>query len=74
MTDDIDQTTREVVKMNEEIAAALRALVADGIVEKADFGNFLGLGVPPDIAKLLGDGPARSPRLRLTLQISAAAD
>jgi hypothetical protein len=58
MADDIDQTTREVMKMNEEIVAALRALVADGIVEKADFGKFLGLAVPPDIAKLLGDGPA----------------
>jgi hypothetical protein len=58
MADDIDQTTRDVMKMNEEIVAALRALVADGILEKADFGKVLGLGVPPDIANLLGDGPA----------------
>ncbi len=58
MTDDIDQTTRDVAKMQEEITAALRALVADGILEKADFGKFFGIGVPPDISELLGDGPA----------------
>ncbi len=58
MADDIDQTTRDVMKMNDEIVTALRALVANGIVQKSEFGRFLGLGVPPDIATMLGDGPA----------------
>jgi hypothetical protein len=58
MADDIDQTTRDVAKMHDEIATALRALVANGILEKADFGKFLGIGVPPDISELLGDEPA----------------
>ncbi len=58
MADDIDQTTREVAKMHEEIVAALRALVADGILAKDEFGKLFGMGVPPDIAKMLGDRPA----------------
>jgi len=58
MAEDIDQTTRDVAKMHEEIVAALRALVANGILAKDEFGKFFGLGVPPDIAKMLGDGPA----------------
>ena len=44
MADDIDQTTRDVTKMHEEIVAALRVLVSDGILKKEDFGNFFGFG------------------------------
>ncbi len=58
MADDIDQTTRDVMTMNEEIVAALRVLVSDGILKKEEFGEFFGLGVPPDIANMLGGGPA----------------
>jgi hypothetical protein len=58
LADDLDQTTRDVAKMHEEITAALRALVADGILEKREFAKFLGYGVPPNINALLGDGKA----------------
>jgi hypothetical protein len=53
--DDLDQTTRDMMKMHDEITAALRSLVTDGIIPRDDFGNFFGLGVPPEIAAMLGD-------------------
>jgi hypothetical protein len=55
---DIDQTTRDVMKLNQEIADALRLLVANGILSRDDFGFVFGFGVPPDIRTLLGDGQA----------------
>jgi hypothetical protein len=58
MADDIDQTTRDVAKMHEEIATTIRALVRDGIVSLDDFGVFFGMGVPPEISALLGNGRA----------------
>ena len=54
-SDDIDQTTRDAMQLHAEIAEALRALVADGILSSGDFGVFFGMGVPPDVAALLGD-------------------
>jgi hypothetical protein len=55
ISDDLDQTTREVGKMHSEITAAFRGLIADGIIDPGDFGVFLGLGIPPDIAAMIGD-------------------
>jgi hypothetical protein len=56
--DDIDQTTREVARRHEEITAALRALVTDGILAPEEFAVFLGYGIPTDIRALLGDARA----------------
>lgn len=54
----IDQTTRDVARMNGEIVTAVRVLVADGIIAPEDFGVFFGFGIPPDIRAILGDGKA----------------
>jgi hypothetical protein len=55
ITEGIDQTMREVAKMHEEIAAALRVLIADGIIEPEDFGRFFGIGIPADVARMIAD-------------------
>jgi hypothetical protein len=54
-TSDLRQTTRDLAEMDEKITAAFRALIADGIIDPDDFGVFFGLGIPPDIGKLIGD-------------------
>jgi hypothetical protein len=54
LSDDLDQTTREVAKMHEDITAAFRTLIADGIIDPADFGKFLGMGIPTDIRSMIG--------------------
>ncbi len=51
---DLRQTTQELARLDEEIVAALRGLVADGIVDPDAFGVFFGLGIPPDIARMIG--------------------
>jgi hypothetical protein len=55
VTNDLRQTTRELGRMHGEIVAAFRRLIADGIIKADYFGVFFGLGIPPDIAKLIGD-------------------
>ena len=55
VSDDLDQTTREIGKMHDDITAAFRSLIADGIVDPADFAVFLGMGIPSDIAAMIGD-------------------
>lgn len=55
VTDDLRQTTREMARMHEDIVAAFRRLIADGIIDPDAFGVFFGLGIPPDIAKLIGE-------------------
>jgi hypothetical protein len=55
ITDDLDQTTREVVKIHADILATFHALIADGIIEPEDFGKFFGLGIPPDVGRMIGD-------------------
>lgn len=55
VSDDLDQTTREIGKMHDEITAAFHSLIADGIVDSADFAVFLGMGIPSDIAAMIGD-------------------
>jgi len=55
VTDDLRQTTGEMARMHEEILGAFRVLIADGIVDPDDFGVFLGLGIPSDIEKMIGD-------------------
>ena len=54
LSDDLDQTTREVAKMHEDIVASFRSLVADGIILPAHFAKFLGLGIPTEIGKMIG--------------------
>jgi hypothetical protein len=54
LSDDLDQTTREVGKMHEDITAAFRSLIEDGIVDTADFAAFLGMGIPSDIGAMIG--------------------
>jgi hypothetical protein len=54
LSDDLDQTTREVMQMHEEIVAAFRKLIADGIIRPDAFGVFLGVGIPPDIENMIG--------------------
>ncbi len=44
--------------MHEDIAAAFRSLVSDGIISRDDFGVFFGFGIPPDIRAMLGDARA----------------
>jgi hypothetical protein len=47
--------------MHEEIIAAFRALITDGIIDADDFGVFFGLGIPPDIGAMIGDArPVRN--------------
>lgn len=55
ISDDLDQTTREVSKMHDDIVAALRSLIRDGIIEPADFGKFLGFGIPYEIRAMIGN-------------------
>jgi hypothetical protein len=55
VSDDLDQTTREIGDMHDEITLAFRSLIADGIVDPADFAAFLGMGIPSDIAAMIGD-------------------
>lgn len=52
------QTTQEVADMHAEIVTAFRRLIADGIIDPNDFGVFFGLGIPPDIAEMIGDARA----------------
>ena len=74
LADDLDQTTRDVAKMHEEITAALRALVADGILEKSRIREVPGLRRAPRHQRAPRRRQGRPPRLRMTLQISAAPD
>jgi hypothetical protein len=55
ITDDLDQTTREVAMMHDDIVAALRSLVADGIISADDFSVFFGFGIPTEVRKMIGD-------------------
>ncbi len=54
LTDDLRTSTLEMARMHEEITAAFRALIADGIIRPDDFGVFFGLGIHPEVAKLIG--------------------
>jgi hypothetical protein len=62
ITDDLRQTTHEVAEMHEEIVTAFRGLIADGIIDPDDFGKFFGLGIPPEIAKMIGGARAQRNR------------
>jgi hypothetical protein len=53
--DDLRQTTHDLARINEEIVLAFRRLIDDGIVDPDDFGVFFGLGIPPDIARMIGN-------------------
>jgi hypothetical protein len=55
ITDDLDQTTREVATMHDDIVAAFRSLIADGIISTDDFSAFFGFGIPSEIRKMIGD-------------------
>jgi len=55
ITDDLDQTTREVAAMHDDIVAAFRSLLADGIISSDDFSAFFGFGIPIEIARMIGD-------------------
>ncbi len=55
IADDIRQTTHEMAEMHAAIVAAFRSLIADGIIDPDDFGIFFGLGIPPEVAALIGD-------------------
>jgi len=60
-TENIDETTRDVMKLNQDITDAVRALVADGILKKDEFGFLFGFGIAPDVRTLLGDAePVRN--------------
>jgi hypothetical protein len=54
ISDDLDQTTREVAKVHEDIVASFRSLIADGIILPGHFAKFLGLGIPTEIGKMIG--------------------
>jgi hypothetical protein len=54
ITDDLDQTTREVATMHDDIVAAFRSLIADGIISPDEFGAFFGFGIPTEIGKMIG--------------------
>jgi hypothetical protein len=58
VTTGLRQTTQEVADMHAEIVAAFRRLIADGIIDPHDFGVFFGLGIPPDIAEMIGGARA----------------
>jgi hypothetical protein len=53
--EDLDQTTRDVARLHEEIGEALRGLVRDGIVSRDSFGTIFGFGIPTEIKNLLQD-------------------
>lgn len=55
ISDDLDQTTREVAMMHDDIVAAFRSLIADGIISPDDFSAFFGFGIPTEIRKMIGD-------------------
>jgi hypothetical protein len=60
VSDDLDQTTREIGKMHDDITAAFRSLITDGIIDPAEFGVFFGMGIAPNIGAMIGDAhPAR---------------
>jgi hypothetical protein len=60
LSDDLDQTTREIGAMHDEITESFRGLIRDGIIDPADFGVVLGFGIPPEIAAMVGGtGAAR---------------
>lgn len=54
ISDDLDQTTRELARMHEEITEAFRRRIEDGILAPDDFGKFLGLGIPSEIKAMIG--------------------
>lgn len=54
ISNDLDQTTREIGKMHDEITQSFRGLIRDGIIDPADFGVVLGFGISPDIAAMVG--------------------
>ena len=74
ISDDLDQTTREVATMHEEIVASFRSLVADGIILPEHFAKFLGLGIPTGDRQDDRRRHAAQEPLRLTLLISATRD
>jgi hypothetical protein len=41
--------------MHDDITAAFRTLIAEGIIDPQDFGTFFGLGIPSDIGAMIGD-------------------
>ena len=53
--DDLDQTTREIGKMHDDITAAFRALIEDGIIDPGRFRRVPRLGIPPKIAAMVGE-------------------
>jgi hypothetical protein len=55
VTDDLAQTMRDLAKLHEDITAALRARIADGIVAPEDFGKILGFGIPSNVRQMIGD-------------------
>jgi len=55
VTDDLAQTMRDLAALHEEITAALRARIVDGIVEPEDFGKVLGFGIPSGVKQMIGD-------------------
>ena len=55
ISDDLDQTTREIGKMHDEIVAAFRSLIADGIIDPAEFSIIFGLGIPTEIGAMIGN-------------------
>lgn len=55
LSDDLDQTTRDVAKTHAEIVAAFQALIKDGIISRDDFGVVLGFGIPSDIKAMMGE-------------------
>lgn len=58
LSDDLDQTTREVANMHDDIVAAFRALIADGIIRPDHFAKFFGLGIPTEVGKMIGGASA----------------
>jgi hypothetical protein len=54
ISDDLDQTTREVASIHDDIVASFRSLVANGIILPEHFAKFLGLGIPTEIGKMIG--------------------
>ncbi len=55
IADDIRQTTHEMAEMHAAIVTAFRSLITNGIIDSDDFGIFFGLGIPPEVAALIGD-------------------
>ena len=75
ISDDLDQTTREVANMHEEIIAAFRSLVADGIILPDAFRRFpRAWDSVGDRQAMIGGVTPGQEALRLTLLISARRD